>query len=540
MQFWESDSATPGLLPIYQYPNGSGKTTIYSSSLWIGGKSTGNQLNFAGERFCQGGTDFWGGPLTINGAASTTSAIASFWNKVWKINKQDLLNYLNSSAYPSNPPAFVINWPAHGDTLLHQSYQLAPFVDVNNNGKYEPYLGDYPKIYGDQCIFFIINDQKIHSESHGSPIGAEIHVFAYAFDNPSDSALFNAIFYKYKIINRSGNSLDNSYIGLFADIDIGYANDDYIACDVERSSYYGYNGRPVDGTGMFYAYDSLPPAQGVTILGGPSMDADLMDNPTGGCDFSVNGMNFGDNIIDNERIGMSRFIYYNNTMDTILGEPDSANDNYHFMNGYWKNGTPLSWDSNGYNPLSSTAARFMFPGLSDTLNWGTGCGVRPTPNDWSEVDLHNAPGDRRGLASMGPFTFESGATHYVDVVYTTATSYGFNSNVTSVDVLKQRIDHIRDLFANSPEIFQGYVGIVEKEELKLTLYPNPASDYIMIEGIGFKKLTFTIYNIVGQSVRVGNLENNSSKIDINSLNSGIYFIKINSENKVKILKLIKN
>jgi hypothetical protein len=539
MQFWVGDTTSlpgSGVFPIYQYPNGSGKTTIFNSCLWIGGLDVNNQLHLAAERYCQNGTDFWGGPLTTDGLASTTPAISANWDKVWKINKQDLVNYLNSAAYPSNPPTFVFNWPAHGDTVLHQSYHLAPFVDINNNGKYEPLLGDYPKIYGDQCIFFIINDQKQHTETLGIPVGAEIHVFAYAFSNPVDSALFNSIFYKYKIINRSVNTLYNCYLGQFTDIDIGFPYDDYVACDVERSTYYGYNGTAVDGAGQFNAYDSLPPAQGVTILGGPTLDADGIDNPSGGCNFSVNGINFGDNIIDNERIGMSRFVYYNNSASTI-GEPESSSEIYNYMKGFWKNGTPLSWDSTGYNPLSTITARFMFPGLSDTLNWGTGCGVRPTPNDWSEVDLHNAPNDRRGLASMGPFTFNAGAVQYVDIVYTTATAYNFKSS--SVDVMKQRIDHIRDLFVNSPQIFQGFVGVAENQDLKYKLYPNPANDYLCIEGIGLRKPDFSIFNIVGQLVKSVKLETNATVINITDLKSGIYFVQMKTDNNTRTIKFVK-
>ncbi|MFZ4398685.1 MAG: T9SS type A sorting domain-containing protein [Bacteroidales bacterium] len=518
--------------PYYQYPNGSGKNTIFSSSMWYGAKDNLGQLHFAGERYNTTGYDFWTGPLKTNGTASTDSITASSWNKLWKINKQDLLNYLNSTAYPSNPPLFVLNWPAHGDTSLQQSYQLAPFVDINNNGKYEPYLGDYPKIYGDQCIFFILNDSKTHYESHGVPIGLEIHVFAYAFNNPSDSALHNSIFYKYKIINRSSNTYNDFYLGLFTDLDIGYAFDDYVACDVERATYYAYNGWSADPI-----YGSYPPAQGVTILAGPKMDADGIDNASGGCDYSVNGINFGDNIIDNERLGMCRFLYYNNSNNPTNGEPRTDTNYYDYLRGYWKNGQALSWGADGVNTTSGSTARFMFPGLSDSLNWGTGCGVRPTPNDWSEVDLQNAPGDRRGLASMGPFTFIAGATQYADIVYTTATAYNFKSS--SVDVLKQRIDHIRDFYNNYPSIFQDYVGVIEKEPLMFNIYPNPASDYLVIEGKGFKKLSFTIFNIVGQSVIAGNLVNNSSKINIASLNSGIYFIKIYTESKTKTIKFIK-
>ena len=527
--------------PIYQYPNGSGKNTIFSSSLWIGGSDIDSNLKLAAESFNQNGTDFWTGPLTMDGLASTTSANATLWDKVWKINRQDLVNYLNSAAYPSNPPAFVINWPAHGDTVLHQSYQLAPFVDLNNNGKYEPLLGDYPKIYGDQCIFFIINDQKIHNETAGIPIGAEIHVFAYAFNNPTDSALNNAVFYKYKIINRSTYTLNNSYIGLFADIDIGNATDDYVASDVGRSTFYGYNGMPLDSV-----YGLNPPAQGVTILGGPTMDPDLLDNPildiSGNPTItSVNGLNFGNGIVDDERFGMRRFLSYNNDYNPVNGEPNKAMDYYRYLRGIWKDGRVMTYGGNGTNPVSASNPKcdYMFPGYTDPLFLGTG-GITVPGADWTDNNSGITSLDKRSLASMGPFTLIPESIHFVDVVYTTGSYYDtVNNPYASVEILKQRIDHIRDLFKNSPEVFQAYVGVTEKNELKFNIYPNPASDYLVVEGIGFKKLNFSIYNIVGQSVIAGNLDNNSSKINIASLNSGIYFIKINTESKTETIKFVK-
>ena len=83
------------------------------------------------------------------------------------------------------------------------------------------------------------------------------------------------------------------------------------------------------------------------------------------------------------------------------------------------------------------------------------------------------------------------------------------------------------------------MGVAEKEETNLKVYPNPASEYLVIEGIGLKKLSFIIYNIVGQAVITGNLDNNYSKINISSLNSGIYFIKLKIEDKTKTIKFIK-
>ena len=549
VQFWEGDTSYIGSNnegeACYFYPNGSKKTTVFCSSLWIAGYDVTNNLRIAAERYNQKGTDFWRGPLTTDGTASTNINISNNWDKVWKVNKQDLINYLYSSSYPSNPPAYVLNWPAHGDTLLHQSYQLAPFVDMNHNGKYEPYLGDYPRIYGDQCFFFIINDSKLHIESGGLPIGAEIHVFAYAFNNPSDSALYNSIFYKYKIINRSTLTLHDCYLGLFTDIDIGYAFDDYVACDVERSTYYGYNGKPVDGAGQYYAYDSFPPAQGVTILGGPFMNNDGLDNPifdNNGyplCDYSVNGLNFGDGIVDNERLGMCRFVYYINSHGNT-GEPENTIHYYNYLSGFWHNGVPLSWGGTGYDVSFNNTARFMFPGLTDTLNWGTGCGIRLTPNDWSEETCNNYPADRRGLASMGKFIFPAGSTQYLDVCYTTATSY--NAKSTSVDILKQRIDHLKGLFVNQPEIFQGYTAINENKtnNEKVKFYPNPVITDLFVENVSDKNSKYEIFNMVGNVVLNGNLAAiNKQKIDVSELKQGFYIVKIFNFEKIIVQKFVK-
>lgn len=540
VQFWEPTPNSTNNQSVYEYPNGSGKNTIFTSSIWIGGLDNSNNLKIAAERYNYWGSDFWTGPLTTNGTASTNQSIVNTWNNVWMIKKQNLLSYLSGSSYPNNPPLFVLNWPAHGDTNLNQSYQIAPFVDVNGNGHYEPYLGDYPKIYGDQCAFFVLNDSKIHNETNGIPIGVEIHVYAYAFNNPNDSALHNTIFYKYKLINRSTTTLHDCYIGLFTDIDIGYPFDDYVACDVERSMHFGYNGYFND---TFYGNNI--PAQGVSILGGPTMDADGIDNPRFDinghplCDNSVNGLNFSDGIIDNERLGMSKFIYFNNsTMPS--GDPDTATLFYQYLTGRWKSNIPLTWGGTGYDTTSVLTANFMFPGTSDTLNWGTGCGNRPIPYDWSEDSLHNAPADRRGLASMGKFTFHAGSTKYLDVCYTTATSYSFKTS--SVDVLKERIDHLKDLFSNSPEIFQGYVGLNDKKqnETKFRISPNPADNELNIEGLTLKNSKYEIYNLIGQVIKSASLNNDFiQKINISQLQKGVYFIKIFNSEITKTQKFIK-
>ncbi len=68
----------------------------------------------------------------------------------------------------------------------------------------------------------------------------------------------------------------------------------------------------------------------------------------------------------------------------------------------------------------------------------------------------------------------------------------------------------------------------------LTLYPNPASSTVQIEGL-ITTATYTLYNAIGVQVSRGEVVNNE-QIDINSLASGLYFLKLDSGNILKFVK----
>ena len=75
---------------------------------------------------------------------------------------------------------------------------------------------------------------------------------------------------------------------------------------------------------------------------------------------------------------------------------------------------------------------------------------------------------------------------------------------------------------------------------KFSLFPNPATDFIEIEGLDDTTFSnYTIFNTVGKKVLSSeNLMTN--KVDVSSLNTGLYFISISYENRVQTLKFIKN
>ena len=275
---------------------------------------------------------------------------------------------------------------------------------------------------GDQTIWWVFNDMgNTHTESGGQPIGLEIRAQAFAFS--TNDEINNMTFYTYEIINRSTYELRETYFSQWVDPDLGYGYDDYIGCDVKRGLGYCYNGKDVDGPGTG-AYSGIPPAVGIDFFQGPYMDPDGKDNPKididkmrfiiprnlptivpsdgtydtirltddadlyypnawyfvpgdaiGNC--AINGVNFGNNIVDDERFGMRRFVYYDNWYIQYNGEPSKATDYYNYLQGFWKNGAHMKFGGNAIaTGTSSLNCDFMFPDDSDPLYWGTN-GVRP-------------------------------------------------------------------------------------------------------------------------------------------------------------------
>ena len=511
----------------FEVPQGSGAHTIFANALWIGGIDASNTLKIAAQTYRQTGTDFWPGPLSITGTTDSATMVA--YNKIWKINQCDINTYTNwyaAGATGTNPTdstamQTILDWPATGIS----GAPLAPFVDVNSNGVYEPYSGEYPLIKGDQALFCVFNDNGgIHTETAGAAIGLEIQAMIYGYNCPDDSALYNTVFTHYKIINKSSFRLDSAFVGNWTDFDIGSYGDDFVGCDVTRGAYYGYNGDSIDdfpSSGQV-PYGANPPAQSVTFLAGPYATPNGIDDAASS---SVNGSNYGDGIVDNERLGMSKFMYYNNDASTI-GSPSSAVDFYSYLAGTWKDGTPMTYGGTGH--LTGVPCDYMLPATSDPLGFGTN-GIPQAP--WDETSAGSVPADRRGVGSYGPFTFQPGAVHEVDFAYVfgRATSGG---NLASVVVMQDRIDSVRQKFNNGITECgcASLTGINNYEnENSLSIYPNPASENITINfSSTSKNISIKIFDATGRLVKnMENLKSGENTINVSELENGLYLINVN-------------
>jgi len=377
---------------------------------------------------------------------------------------------------------------------------------------------------GDQTIWWVFNDMgNVHTESLGQPIGMEIRAQAFAFS--TNDEINNMTFYTYEIINRSTYELRETFFSQWVDADLGYAFDDYVGCDVKRGLGYCYNGDEVDGPGSG-SYTGIPPAVGIDFFQGPYMDPDGKDNPKidiakmrayypkqlehyllpdgtydtisltddadlyypnawyfvpgddiGNC--AINGVNFGNNIVDDERFGMRRFVYYDNSSNAISGEPSKATDYYNYLRGYWKNGQRMKYGGNGISTgTTDFDCDFMFPGDSDPLFWGTNGNA---VDNWTEVTAGNNPADRRFMQSAGPFTLKPGALNYITVGIPFAQAPSGKA-FSSVELLREIDDVCQALFENCFKVLDGpdaptlVAQEMNNEVILYVKYDNPASN----------------------------------------------------------------
>jgi len=429
--------------PRYEVPKGSGKHSAFAASLWIGGYDQAGQLRIAAQTYRQSGNDFYPGPLRVSpgqnyGPATTDDAICKQWDKMFKITRAEInqfradfaANAVDFAKYPT-----IKEWPAMNNDPDFETY-LAPFVDVNNNAIYDPETGgDYPKVDGDQAIWWVINDKgNIHTETGGEQIGIEIQVLAFAF--VASNQLNDMTFYKQKVINRSSNTIFETYIGQWVDADLGFYADDYVGCDTLRGLGYVYNGDNDDETAQ--GYGNVIPAFGVDFFQGPLAD------PNDGVD------NDKDGITDElgERIGMAKFVYYDNDF-TPYGNPSSPNHFYQYLTGFWKDGSPMTADNlRGRSPESASTPRtnYVFPGWPG--------GPCATATGWTEKSAGNPPFDRRFLMSAGPFTLTPGAVNEI-VIGAVWAPGSPNDQIASLCRLLRADDIAQALFDNDFQVLNG-------------------------------------------------------------------------------------
>jgi len=74
----------------------------------------------------------------------------------------------------------------------------------------------------------------------------------------------------------------------------------------------------------------------------------------------------------------------------------------------------------------------------------------------------------------------------------------------------------------------------------VSIYPNPATDFFYIDNKENENVSFVIYDACGRAVQSGVVNRMSSvMVDVASLHSGIYFLKVRTSRVINILHFLK-
>ena len=79
------------------------------------------------------------------------------------------------------------------------------------------------------------------------------------------------------------------------------------------------------------------------------------------------------------------------------------------------------------------------------------------------------------------------------------------------------------------------MSIENQEANSITIYPNPAEQFIKIDGID-KAANVGLFNIAGQRVKSFSVQKNGELLNIGELKAGLYFVQINEAKAIKFIK----
>jgi len=144
---------------------------------------------------------------------------------------------------------------------------------------------------------------------------------------------------------------------------------------------------------------------------------------------------------------------------------------------------------------------------------------------------------------MGPFTLKPGAVEKVDVAFVTAR--GDNGPESSVELMKEYIDQVKQYYYENPDYF-GYqwLGVDEKPNIvknSLMVFPNPATNEIFIDHSSESShAVYKIFDIFGRQVRQGIMNpDGSSRISLEGLEKGLYVVTVLDGNTLRTAKVMK-
>ncbi len=493
----------------YKVPKGSVHKALDGVALWMGGIDDQGKLRVAAQTYRQGGNDFFAGPILEEDETIDNRLFNDFW-EISKTDVEDFIEiYQNTDGNISADqiPTSILNYPGRNNphfqdgTAQAPDQDLAPFIDYNQDGTYNPFDGDFPIIKGDQNIWWVYNDATLHLESQSKyPLNMETQVMAYS--KSSDDYLNNATFYDYTLHYKGEETIEGFYVGVWISGQLGEYSDDYAGCDVERKMAYIYNQDTFDqGYAGYGSGDSIP-AIAIKIVKSIQNES-------------------------NEEVDLSAFIDYHGP-SSPHSYPRLPQDYYNYMRGIWRDGVPVTYGGDGYNPNYEEEDIFPYVYPSHPLDI----------DGWSMMSQGLVSGAGKYVLSVGPIRLEPNEvqTLTLAILWQPHVNGGTSINIDplfeNADLLEEQYDAIFPI-VGSEEIGVHLPTISSLSTDKV--YPNPVSKQGKIKFNLEDKVTqktLNVYTNAGKLIGTYPL-NATGLFDISPLNlkAGLYIFEVGESNK---------
>ncbi len=474
---------------------------FFAAGVWFGGRTSSDELRTSAAQYAN--KELWPGPLDADGNPPSD---CTPYDHIFKVSDDDIRAFERDGTLSDD----LRDWP----------FDLgAPVIDGDGvPGNYSLDGGDRPEVWGDQMLWWVMNDAGNEHPTTGTPpMGLEVQVSAFAADSATtfsnvNEAVANATFYRFRLINKSPEPLHDVWFGWWTDGDLGNATDDYVGTDTTLRMGYYYNADNLDENG----YGSAPAALGFLLPQGPLVDDDGLDNDHDGATDELN-----------ERLQFTRSLWYRSTGGPD-GFPATAEDYYHYLQGLWQDGSPQCTNGTGWQdtPCDETTP-FALPG--DPV----------TGEAWSLVntDGQGTPfpsNDQVFLISSGPFTMNPGETQ--DLVMAIVWARG-KDNLDSVTELRTAAGYVETAL---PDLMQYQVataidpGPDAKDVYAMRAnYPEPFTERTTIryEIARAEHVRLAVYDVLGREVaRLVDAEQPANVYDVTfeaeSLPAGVYFYRL--------------
>jgi hypothetical protein len=406
----------------------------------------------------------------------------------------------------------------------------APFVDVDQNGVYNPTI-DTPGITNaSQTVWFVANDLDSARTSalYGSPpIGLEMQVTVWAYSRvspPYSSVIFkrDRVIYKGTLTTPANATITDMYLTQWVDPDVGNSVDDFAGCDTALGLAFGYNATATDAN--YAAFGLLPPAIGYDMVQGPIIHT---GNPSDSAIFDLR-KRWG-----YRNLPVSAAIYF--AAGGSISDPP-----------FTYQGT-IQWYNLMQGLIPTTGLPFIHPRVPGvpTKFWLDGDPITGT----GRIDgIISGPSDRRIALSAGPFTMALGDTQEVVEAIIAGLGTDYLNSVTRVKsysaIVQNDYNGLLQILTSAAESGNETPATVRLEQN----YPNPfnPNTTISYQLSANTLVSLKVFDILGREIttlvnEVKTPGRHSVTWNAANFSSGVYFCRFatGAHTELRTMVLIK-